>query len=165
MKQFTLDLAKNTQRPVVILENWNNVNALLDTGAYFPVWVDDESLLQALGGECKGKGVSFGGFGGETKGNLYVLPSLVLGNLIFPNMHIIACNDLKNTPFQLILSATMFKGLIYEIDDKNHKLNISVPDKESFVRNLTIMDNDGKLHVYCSSGNENIRSKSQVSVS
>ena len=147
MKQFTLDLAKDSLRPIVMLNNWNNFNALLDTGAYLPVWVADESVLQALGGECIRKGVNFGGFGGDTVGNLYKLPQLLVGDLIFPNMHIIACKDLGSIPFQLILSATMFNGLIYEIDTFNHKLNITVPANESAVRNLKIEDSSGKLHV------------------
>lgn len=61
----------------------------------------------------------------------------------------IACKDLKDVPFQLILSATMFSGLIYEIDDKNHKLNVTIPDDASMVRNLTIKDSEGKLHIMC----------------
>lgn len=154
MKQFTLNLSKDMQRPVVILKNWNNFRALLDTGAYLPIWTDDEKLLADLGGVCKKTGVPFGGFGGKTKGNLYVLPSVSVGELIFPSMHIIACNDLRETPFQMILSATMFDGLIYEINTKTHKLNITVPNDESNVRNLRIEDANGHLHVLCSSDEE-----------
>ena len=84
-----------------------------------------------------------------TKGNLYELPSILIGDLIFPNIHIVACKDLKTLPFQLILSATMFHNLIYEIDNKNHKLNVTVPDGESTVRNLRIEDSNGRLHILC----------------
>ena len=38
MKQFTLRLDARQQRPVVALKN--GLSALLDTGAYFPVWTD-----------------------------------------------------------------------------------------------------------------------------
>lgn len=157
MKQFTLNLAKDTSRPIVMLKNWNNFRALLDTGAYFPIWTADESILKDLGGNCIRKGVLFGGFGGETKGNLYVLPSLLVGDLIFSNIHMIACNDLRDIPFQLILSATMFQNLIYEIDDKNHKLNINIPDDESHIRNLVIKDRNGRLHVFCTSNNKDVK--------
>jgi len=34
----------------------------------------------------------------------------------------------------------MFSGLIYEMDDKNHKLNVTIPDDESMVRNLVVRD-------------------------
>lgn len=59
-------------------------------------------------------------------------------------------NDLL-VPFNMILSATMFQNLIYEIDDKNHKLNVTIPDEESTVRNLRIVNSDGRIHVLCSS--------------
>ena len=54
----------------------------------------------------------------------------------------------------MILSASMFSGLRYEIDDENHKLNVTIPDTQSFVRNLTIWDENGHLQVLCVSGDE-----------
>lgn len=79
--------------------------------------------------------------------------TLEVGELIFPNMHIIA-NDELELSYNLILSATMFQHLIYEIDDKNHKLNITLPQGESNVRNLKIEDKNGHLHVLCNSADE-----------
>ena len=76
--------------------------------------------------------------------------TLKLGDLIYPNMIIISNDDLE-VPFNMILSATMFQNLIYEIDDRNHRLNITIPDEESKVRNLRIVNLDGKIHVLCSS--------------
>lgn len=66
-------------------------------------------------------------------------------------MAIIICNDLIDVPYQLILSATMFSNLIYEIDDRNKKFNVTIPDDESIVQRLAIEDSSGKLHVLCSS--------------
>lgn len=40
------------------------------------------------------------------------------------------------------------------IDDKNHKLNITLPQGESNVRNLKIEDKNGHLHVLCHSMDE-----------
>ncbi len=51
----------------------------------------------------------------------------------------------------MILSASMFSGLRYEIDDENHKLNVVVPDSQSYVRNLRIWDESGHLQVLCTS--------------
>ncbi len=51
MKQFTLSLKKNTQRPVAIPNDFYDLEVMLDTGALFPVWVEDEGILQELGGE------------------------------------------------------------------------------------------------------------------
>ena len=155
MKQFTLDLARDSQRPIIKLKDWNNFRALLDTGASIPLWTTSESVLKNLDGKLKKQGVPFSGFGGTATGNLYQV-TLEVGDLIFPNMHIVACSALKNVPYQLILSATMFNDLIYEIDDKNHKLNVTIPDGESNVRNLVISDNNGKLHVLCTGAEQEL---------
>lgn len=147
MKQFTLPLNKQYHRPIVQLHEWNHFEALLDTGALFPVWTDSARLLEKTGAVSIKKEAVFNGFGGKTKGILYKIPSLVVGQLVFPNMPIIVCNDLQNVPYQLILSATMFQGLIYEIDDRNHNLNITMPTGESNVRNLKIVDINGNIHI------------------
>ena len=147
MKQFTLKLDKNRQRPVVLLSN--GLTALLDTGAYIPVWTDVEDILASdMGAELIKENVPLSGFGGSTYGNLYKV-SIDIGGIFFPNMHIIANNDI-NASFNLILSATMFDGLIYQIDTVNHVLNIDVPDHESSIRNLRIENKHGKLLVLCS---------------
>ena len=146
MKQFTLRLDATQQRPVVLLKN--TLTALLDTGAYIPIWTDDEDILvSALGGKLIKKNVPFTGFGGTAYGNLYQI-TLEIGDLIFPNMHIVANSEL-NTSYNLILSATMFDGLVYEIDTKTHRLNVSVPDEESLVRNLRVIDSNGSIHILC----------------
>ena len=148
MKQMTLQLDSRQQRPVVRLKN--GLRALLDTGAYIPVWTDDEDILvENLGAALITKDVSFSGFGGEARGNLYKV-SLNVGELYYPNMTIIVNQDL-DTPFNLILSATMFQNLIYEVDDKNHRMNIMIPDEESMVRSLRIEDSGGQIHILCNS--------------
>ena len=64
MKQFTLGLYDNIQRPVVFLENWHKYDAMLDTDALFPVWIAEEETLEKLGAMCVENDVPFGGFGG-----------------------------------------------------------------------------------------------------
>ena len=147
MKQFTLPLDATQQRPVVLLKN--SLTALLDTGAYIPIWTDEEDILvSVLGGKLIKKDVPFTGFGGTACGNLYQI-SLEIGNLVFPNMHIIANSEL-NTSYNLILSATMFDGLIYEINTKTHRLNVSIPNEETYIRNLRVIDSNGSIHILCS---------------
>lgn len=149
MIQFTLPLDIKQQRPVIKLKN--GLKALLDTGAFLPVWTDDEDmLLSELGAKFVKSHVPISGFGGTSYGNLYSV-TISVGKLIYPNMCIIANSEL-DTPFHMIFSATMFRNLIYEIDDYNHLLNISIPDKESHIRNLVIKDEGGRLHVFCNSG-------------
>ena len=152
MKQFTLPLKKNTQRPVVILNDFFDLEVMLDTGALFPIWVEDEAVLQELGGSVVTENVEFGGFGGKARGRLYKLPLLKIGTLTFPEFHIIACR--MELPCYMIMSASMFRHLIYEIDDYNYLFNVTIPEKESEVRNLLMWDADGKLHIACNGINE-----------
>ena len=146
MKQYTLRLDSTRQRPVVLLKN--GLTALLDTGSYIPVWTDDEDILTSeLGAEFVKKDVPLSGFGGSTRGNLYKV-NLDIGGILYPNVYIIANNEI-NATFNLILSATMFEGLIYQIDTVNHVLNVEIPDWESNVRNLRVVSEEGRLFVFC----------------
>ena len=149
MKQFSLTLQEKTQRPVAHLKNFYGLDAMLDTGALFPIWVAEEETLIELGGSLINKSVEFGGFGGMTTGKLYKLPIFRVGDLIFPEFHIIACQIA--IPCQVILSATMFRNLIYEVDDFCHRFSVTIPDTQSEVRNLIIWDTEGRLHVACNS--------------
>lgn len=144
-----MTLNENFQRPIIYLKNWYGLNALLDTGALFPVWTATEEVLKGLGGILIKSHIKFSGFGGEATGNLYRLQRVLIGKLIFPEMAIISCNELNHVPYHMILSATMFHHLIYEIDAKNYKFNITIPDGESIVRTLKIEDSNGKLHILC----------------
>ena len=152
MKQFTLPLIQKAQRPTARLENFFHIRAMLDTGSLFPVWVEAEEILKSIGGLPIAYNQPFGGFGGMTAGTLYRLPLFRCGDLIFPEMPIIASRI--NLPCQMLLTATMFSGLIYEVDDHNHRFNVTIPDKESHIRKLTIEDRNGVLHVLCTSGRE-----------
>lgn len=148
MKQFTMYL-QDFQRPVIHLANWHKVNALIDTGALFPVWTEDEKLLELYGGVCVKTDVPLSGLGGQVFGNLYVVPNVIIGELIFANMHIIAYK--VKQPGHILLPATIFQNLIYEIDSKNHRFNVSIPDDESNIRNLVLKEENGKVHVLCTS--------------
>lgn len=146
MKQYTLRLDKTRQRPVVILNN--GLTALFDTGAYIPVWTDDEDILiSELGAVLVRGNMPLSDFGGSTFGNLYQV-NLEVGGILYPSMHMIANNEI-NATFNLILSATMFEGLIYQIDTVNHVLNVEIPDWESNIRNLRVVNEDGKIFVLC----------------
>ena len=152
MKQITLPLLKlDDPRPIVHIKNFFQINAMLDTGAAVPVWTENETMLQAVGGIKVRENFSFSGFGGSTKGNLYRIPTFTLGELTFPHLPIVATK--MNAPFYMILSATMFSRLIYEIDDCHHKLNITVPDGESTGRNIVVRDVNGRLKIVLANEN------------
>ena len=147
MKQFTLALNKSIQRPTILLNHPHHLQAMLDTGATFPVWTADEDIIEKIGGKLKKTDVPFGGFGGMTKGNLYEIPNFCVGDLIFPSLPVIVSP--RNLPCQMLLSATMFSRLIYEIDDQHHQFNVTILEQESTVRNLTVKEDNGRLHVFC----------------
>ena len=140
MKQYTMRLDLNHQRPVVMLKN--GLTALLDTGAYIPIWTDDEKILVSrLGAKLIQRDVPISGFGGSTCGNMYKV-TMDIGGILYPELHIVANNEL-NVSFNFIISATMFEGLMYQIDTVNHVLNIDVPDHESNIRNMKVVIRTG----------------------
>ena len=145
MRQFSLPLQEDTNRPVARIDSFHGYTAMLDTGAIYPVWVRSEEILRELGAELVKKSVTFGGFGGISSGNLYKIESVQIGDLTFPGLTVIAYRI--DLPCYMIMSATMFRNLIYEVDDFNHSLNFTIPDTEHLVRNLKVWDRDGKLHV------------------
>lgn len=149
MRQMTLDLIEKYQRPVVKLIDFYGFEAMIDTGTVYPVWMNGESNLHKLGAAKVMDSIEFGGLGGMTNGSLYEVPTFQLGDLVYPCMKIIAHRS--NFPVPILLPATMFNNLIYEIDNKHHRLNITVPDDESISRNLTIKDENGHLRVFCTS--------------
>ena len=143
--QLTLQLDETSRRPVVELDWFYGCRALLDTGALFPVWTSDGELLKQLGARLEKEEVYFGGFGGKAKGSLYRV-DFRIGQLIFKDMPIVA-TDMKDLNCHLILSATMFDKMVYEIDTINHKLNIDIKDNQP-VRLLRISNDAGKMSVY-----------------
>ena len=146
MKQITLPLEITSDpRPIVYLENFFGIDALLDTGANIPVWVDEERLLQEIGGVKIRENFIFSGFGGSTQGSLYRIPAFTAGELTFPHLPVAVAK--MEAPFHMILSATMFSRLRYEIDDFDHKLNITLPLGESPIRNIAIRDDNGRIRI------------------
>ena len=120
---------------------------MLDTGAVLPVWASNEEHLKDIGAVLVALNQPFGGM---TRGSLYRIPLFRCGNLLYPELPVVACRS--DLPCQMILSATMFSGLIYEVDDFRHRFNVTIPDTQSHVRKLAIEDRNGKLHVLCTSG-------------
>ena len=147
MMQFTLLLNEETQRPVVTLKNWHRFSVMLDTGALFPIWVGDATILEKMNAVVVKEKVRFGGFGGDAYGTLYKIPYFQFGDLIYPWPHVVTHK--MDLPCHMIVSATMFNDMIFEVDNRNHRLSVTIPDGESHVRNLIIRDENGKLVVLC----------------
>jgi hypothetical protein len=149
--KFKLNLDKSIQRPVITLNN--GLTALLDTGAEIPVWTASENLLvRRLNAKPLNIRAPIKGYGGTTYGDVFRV-SLQIGELAYPNTIIVANSELK-TPFPLILSATMFDNLIYEIDNIKHCITITVPDDENLERNIVLTDSNGNRVVLSQSIND-----------
>ena len=126
MRKTVIDLDNMVSRPVIEVNiQGNKYRAILDTGAYAPVWVADEMILTDLLKSELYKDTAFiGGFGGKgTLKNVYVIDTIKMGKMIYRNVPVVA-HKITNSNFQLVLPATMFKDMIYTIDNTKHKLSI-----------------------------------------
>ena len=146
-KDIYLSLNEFVDRPVVKLPEHKGLKALLDTGARFPVWTASTALLKAHGGKLFKKNVSYSGIGGETIGDIYRIPGLIIGkgtnSLIFPELPVVTNTEFAEAAFELILSATMFHDIDYTVSNKRHSLIIHLEDNDSDVRNAILkLDND-----------------------
>ncbi len=140
-KEFVLALDKNYDRPIVSLKN--GISVLMDTGARFPVWCASGELLKEQY-DCTlvKENVSFSGFGGMARGNLYKIHSFEFGKLMFPYLPVIVCED-DEFDCAMLVSAPMFDKLVLNFDFANHRVIVQIPDKESTIRNIVITK-DGK---------------------
>ena len=133
MRQFTLELDENNTRPIVMVHG--GLQALVDTGAEIPICTLSETTLRqrfnavlALNDE-----VDISGVGGKSVGRIFILNCFVLGQLRYPNLKIFVPNY-KIISQHFLVPASMLSGLIYEIDDIEHRMTIKVPDGENMDR-------------------------------
>lgn len=144
--QITIQLDDKARRPIAKINWFNGCRALIDTGALFLVWNGDgKSLEEGFYAKLQKKDVIFSGFGGKTKGDLYRV-NFVLNGIHYIDMPIIA-SELEGTNWDMLLSATMFDGMVYEIDTINKRLNIDTKDNQ-LVRVLRLSNDDNSISVY-----------------
>ena len=144
--QITLQLDEKARRPIASLNWFHGCRALIDTGALFPIWNKSEELLvKKLGAVLIKRDIKFSGFGGETQGNLYRV-HFEMNGLHYLDMPIIS-SRLKEVNWNMILSATMFDGMTYEIDTINKQLNMNIKDNQP-VRILRLSNDDNNVSVY-----------------
>lgn len=119
---------------------------MIDTGAVIPVWTAAESMLEVLEGvRATGWRGTFGGFGGPCEGNIYEI-TLDFDGLYYIDLPILA-SRMQNTPWHIILPATLFDHMIYTIDNIRRMAIFEVPDNQ-LVRHLKYHDKDGSLHIF-----------------
>jgi len=136
------DLRKNTNKDVFQNFNEYKIPVLIDTGAIIPIWTGSITLLKKFGATFHKSKVPISGFGGATYGDAYNLPDLYIGKLHFKNIKIVASSGLGNVPFYMIISATMFRDLAYEINMIDYNLNIRMKNTDSFERKLIVYSKD-----------------------
>ena len=146
-KDIYLRLNEFADRPIIQLHEHKDLTALLDTGARFPVWTASTKLLEAHGGKLFKKNVPYSGIGGETVGDIYKIPTLIIGSrtnaLIFPELPVVTNTEFSDAAFELILSSTMFHDIDYTVSNKRHSLIIHLEDADSDVRNAIVKLDDG----------------------
>ncbi|MCM1267880.1 MAG: hypothetical protein NC302_08250 [Bacteroidales bacterium] len=139
------ELIGGSLRPIIELDLFPGCLALIDTGAVIPVWTGEEEKLATLKGvSFTGKRETFGSFGSVNEGNVYEM-TWMFGNLHYIGMPIIAYR-MEKLGCQIILPATMFGGMRYTIDNIRRELIIESGDNQP-VRNLKVLDSDGKTHI------------------
>ena len=80
---FTLKLMEGYANPVVELEDYYNLLALIDTGASIPVMMLSEDTVIAMGGQLKQTGVNVKGLShNPNRGNIYKLENFKFGDIL-----------------------------------------------------------------------------------
>ena len=144
--QITIQLDNKARRPIANINWFSGCRAFIDTGALFPIWNGDgKSLEQGFQAKLLKRNVIFGGFGGSAKGDLYRV-NFELNGIYYIDMPIIA-SEIEGTNWNMILSATMFDGMIYELDTINKTLSITIKDNQP-VRILKLSDDNNNISVY-----------------
>ncbi|MDR2888366.1 MAG: hypothetical protein LBV33_00810 [Lachnospiraceae bacterium] len=118
----------------------HKIPVLIDTGAVIPIWTGSKSVLESFGAQFYKAGVPVSGFGGGTVGDAYNLPNLTIDRLSYRDIKIVACAELGVVPFFMIISATMFRGLAYEVDIMKFNLNIRMNPGDSYARKLKVFN-------------------------
>ena len=143
MKEFSIPLKKDYQRPVIELYR---LSTLIDTGAVIPVFSIYPVIFEKY---FESKLISddgfIEGFGGEERGSVYSIKNFQVGELIFNDFEVFVPRE-PHLKFPFLLSATLFYGMEYTIDTINNNFIVRMKDEQSFEREFKIKDIHGKLY-------------------
>lgn len=140
---YSLDTRENS--PVIVLPWFNNCRVLIDTGATLPMWLKSAIPLKIKGAIKENYTVNLNGVGGSSTGDLYRI-NFDFGNIHFKNLPIVH-KEISVADAYMILPATLFEGMVYEIDNINHTFKVKVDNKE-YYRDFKIKDNEGIPYIY-----------------
>lgn len=149
VREQVFQLNPRAERPMLHIktDTGKMVWALFDTGAYIPVWTATEQLfLQHYSSAIFAAKSNVGWFGGDTKGKVYRV-NFKLGEIIYPQMPIFIPDEEQIAPYSIILSATMLRGLDYNIDTRNNYMTVHFESQSEMIRNLVFSDKNGRVVV------------------
>ena len=143
MKEFSIPMKKNYYRPVIELYN---LPTLIDTGSVIPVFsIFPTTLEKYFDINLILDNYSIESFGGEERGSVYSIKNFKIGELIFNNFEVFVPYRPK-LQFPFLLSATLFFGINYEIDNINNNFIVKMNDEQNFEIDFKIKEIRGKLY-------------------
>jgi len=143
MKEFSIPLKKDYQRPVIELYN---LPTLIDTGSVIPVFsIFPSTLEKYFEIELILENESIEGFGGKERGTIYSIKNFEIGNLIFRDFEVFVPIR-PRVQFPFLLSATLFYGMEYTVDTINNNFVVRMKDEQKFEREFKIKELNGKLY-------------------
>lgn len=143
MKEFSIPMKKDYQRPVIELYN---LPTLIDTGSVIPVFSIYPPIFEKyFETELIFENEFIEGFGGEERGSVYSIKNFEIGKLIFKDFEVFVPTRPK-IQFPFLLSATLFYGMNYEIDNLNNNFIVRMKDEQKFEREFKIKEINNKLY-------------------
>ena len=143
MKEFSIPLKKNYERPVIELYG---LPTLIDTGSVIPVVSIFPSTIEKYF-EVKLilENERIEGFGGEERGAVYSIKNFQVGELIFNDFEVFIPRE-PHIRFPFLLSATLFYGMEYTVDTINEKFIVRMKDEQNFERDFKIKSLRNRLY-------------------
>lgn len=142
-EEYNLDKTENS--PVIVIPWFNNCRVLIDTGATVPIWVKSIVPLKIKGAIAMNRKVGLNGVGGKAEGDLYRV-NFDFGSIHFKDLPIVH-KEIKVADAYMILPATLFEDMIYEINNIKHTFTVKV-DGKGYYRQFKIRDSEGIPCVY-----------------
>ena len=143
MKEFSIPLKKNYERPVIELYG---LSTLIDTGAIIPVFSMEVSNIKRYFDVTLVLDDGFiGGLDGVARGSVYSIKNFEVGKLIFKDFEFFVPRE-SRIKYSFLLSATLFYGMDYEFDTINGKFIVRMKDEQNFERDFKIKSLHGRLY-------------------
>ena len=143
MKEFSIPLKKNCERPIIELYN---LPTLIDTAAVIPVFsIDPDIIAKYFETKLIVNDGFIEGFGGYERGAVYSISEFKIGELTFKNLEVFVPHE-PRLKFPFLLSATLFYGMEYAFDTINGNFIVRMTDEQNFERDFKLKELRGKLY-------------------